>query len=331
MTSQFVTDIYIQVPEGIKKEEIKKELYNAGLKPGVYKKNIDRKEIRDQLMLKFDKIAYLSINVKGTNIFVTVTKKAETLKSTEQSNYCNIIAEKNGIIENVIPRSGNQVIHPGEIVQKGDVLISGANTKSVPEVWATTFYEVSKSASYEDAIKKKTDNKKKVYTINFYDKKYTIRKNIKYKDYTIDNKEYKLSIGNYTFPIRIKESTFSETKNIQIKKDKEKLKKELSTKSLKELEYIIPASARIIDVSHDYKVNKNMLEYVIIVQTSENIAKVDSLSKAEAEQLIKDQNNPKDGEEPVPQNPEKRPIDDIRNEFQNNENNSDKKNSEENQ
>ncbi len=331
MTSQFVTDIYIQVPEGIKKEEVKKELYNAGLRPGVYKKNIDRKEIRDQLMLKFDKIAYLSINVRGTNIFVTVTKKAETLKSTEESNYCNIIAEKNGIIENVIPRSGNQVINPGEIVQKGDVLISGANTKSVPEVWATTFYEVSKSASYEDTIKKETGNKKKIYTINFYDEKYTIRRNIKYKDYAIDNKEYKLSIGNYTFPVRIKASTFSETKNVEIKKDKEKLKKELSEKSLKELEYIIPASARIIDVSHDYKVNKNMLEYVIIVQTSENIAQVDSLSKAEAEQLIKDQNNPKDGEEPVPQNPEKRPINDIRNEFQNNENDSDKKDSEEKQ
>lgn len=331
MTSQFVTDIYIQVPEGIKKEEIKKELYNAGLKPGVYKKNIDRKEIRDQLMLKFDEMAYLSINVKGTNIFVTVTKKAETLKSTEESNYCNIIAEKNGIIESVIPRSGNQVINPGEIVQKGDVLISGANTKSVPEVWATTFYEVSKSASYEDVIKEQTGNNKKVYTINFYDKKYTIRRNIKYKDYVIDNKEYKLSIGNYTFPVRIKASTFSETKNVEIKKDKEKLKKELSEKSLKELEYIIPASARIIDVSHDYKVNKNMLKYVIIVQTSENIAQVDSLSKAEAEQLIKDQNNPKDGEEPVPQNPEKRPINDIRNEFQNNENDSDKKDPEENQ
>lgn len=89
MTSQFVTDIYIQVPEGIKKEDIRKELYQVGLKPGVYKKSIDRKEIRDHIMLKFNDVAYLSINVKGTNIFVTVTKKAETLKSVEQSNYCS--------------------------------------------------------------------------------------------------------------------------------------------------------------------------------------------------------------------------------------------------
>jgi similar to stage IV sporulation protein len=325
LTSQFITDIYIQVPEGIKKEEIRKELYNAGLKPGVYKKNIDRKEIRDHIMLKFDEAAYVSINVKGTNIFATVTKKAETLKSTEQSNYCNIIAEKNGIIERVMPRSGNQIVNVGKIVQKGEVLVSGANTKSVPEVWASTFYEVSKSANYEDTIKRKTGEKKRVYTMSFYGNKYTLRRNIKYKDYTIDNKEYKLSLGNYTFPLRINISTFNEVKDVKIKKDKAKLKRELSEKSLKELEYIMPVSARVVNVEHDYKVNKNMLEYIVTVQTSENIAQVDHLSKAEAQQLINEQNAPKEGEEAIPQNPSKRPINDIRNKFENNKNDTDKK------
>ena len=118
MTSQFVTDIYIQVPEGIKKEDIRKELYNAGLKPGVYKKNIDRKSIRDKVMLEFDEVAYVSINVKGTNIFVTVTKKAESLKSNDDSNYCNVIAQKNGIIEKVIPRSGKALVDQGKLYKK---------------------------------------------------------------------------------------------------------------------------------------------------------------------------------------------------------------------
>lgn len=316
MTSQFVTDIYIQVPEGIKKESLRKELYDAGLKPGVYKKNIDRKEIRDQIMLAFDEVAYVSINVKGTNIFVTVTKKDESLKSTDESNYCNIIAQKNGIIEKVIPRSGSQIVNVGDIVQKGDVLLNGANTKSVPEVWASTFYEVSKSASYEDVEKEKTGESKKVYSISFYDKNYTIRRNINYNNYVIENKEHKLSIGDYTFPLKIKVSTFYETKNVKVKKDKEKLKKELSENVLKELEYIIPASARIVDVDHDYKVNKNILEYRITVQASENIAKLYPLSKSEAEQIIKEQDNSTDTEEPLPSNPGKRPINDIRNEFE---------------
>ena len=60
-----------------------------------------------------------------------------------------------------------------------------------------------------------------------------------------------------------------------------------------------------------------MLEYTITVQTSENIANIYSLSKAEAENMIRQQNIPKEGEEVQPSNPEKRPINDIRNEFDN--------------
>ncbi len=321
-TSQFVTDIYIQVPEGVKEQEIRKELYKIGLKPGTYKNNIDRKEIRDTIMLQFDEVAYVSINVKGTNIFVTVTKKAETLEAKEESNYCNILASKNGIIEKVIARSGNSVVNEGDIVQKGDVLINGANSKSVPEVWASTFYEATKSDSYEEIIKNKTGKKKNVYTIGFYDKNYTIRRQIKYKDYIVENKEHKLSIGDYTFPLRIKVSTFYETEDKRIEKDKEKLKKELEEKVIKELEYLIPASARIVDASHDYKVNKNMLEYTITVQTSENIAGMYPLSKSEAEIMIKNQNKENDEGEPTPSNPDKRPINDIRNQFEENENES---------
>ena len=85
-TSLFVTDVYITAPEGIDKESLKNELYKEGVKPGVYKKSIDRKIVRDNIMGKFDDIAYVSINVKGTNIFVNITKKEES-QNEEDSYY----------------------------------------------------------------------------------------------------------------------------------------------------------------------------------------------------------------------------------------------------
>lgn len=316
-TSQFVTDIYIDSPEGIKQEEVKKELYKLGLKPGIYKKNIDRKKIRDSIMVTFEDVAYISVNVKGTNVFVTITKKAETLSSQEESNYCNVIAEKNGIIEKVIARSGNSVVAEGDIVQSGDLLIRGSNTKSLPEVWATTFYEVKKSASYIEIKQDKTGKSKNVYTISFYDKIFNIRRNIKYKDYTIENKELKLTIGNYTFPLRIKVSTFYEVESTKIEKNENELKEELKQQALKELDYIIPASAKYTDVKDQYKVNKNVLEYIVTVYTSENIAQVYPLSKSEAEQIILEENKKKEESgETVPSDPSRRLINDIRNEFE---------------
>ncbi|MDZ4910877.1 stage IV sporulation protein, partial [Clostridium perfringens] len=121
----------------------------------------------------------VSINVKGTNIFVNITNKDESQNSHENSNYCNIIAPKDGIIEKVVPRSGEAVVEEGDIVKKGDVLVNGASTTALPEVWATTFYEAKKSSNYIEIKNQRTENKKKVYTISFYDKKYKILRNIK--------------------------------------------------------------------------------------------------------------------------------------------------------
>lgn len=314
-TSLFVTDVYIKAPEGIDKVLVRKELEKAGVRPGVYKKGIDRKEVRDQIMGEFGDIAYVSINVKGTNIFVTITKKDESLQEKKETNYCNIIAKKNGIIEKVIPRSGKQVANVGDIVRKGDVLVSGSNTKSLPEVWATTFYESKKSTNYIDKVKTRTGNKKTVYTFGFYDKKYTLRRNIDFKNYEIENKEHVLTIGDYTFPLKIKSSIFHEVNVKEVEKNKEEVKEDLKQKALKELEYTIPVDSRYKDVKHQYKVKKDKLEYIVTVTTLENIAKVHSLSKSEAEELIRQESKPKEGEEEVPSNPDKRPINDIRNEF----------------
>lgn len=316
-TSQFVTDVYITAPEGIDKTALKKELYIQGVKPGVYKKSIDRKIVRENIMGKFKQIAYVSINVKGTNIFVNITKKDESQNSDENSNYCNIIAQKDGIIEKIVPRSGEAIVQEGDIVKKGDVLINGANTTAQPEVWAMTFYEAKKTSNYIDIKNQRTGNKKNVYTISFYDKKYKILRNIKYRDYEIENNIKELRLGDYTFPIKITVSTFYEVKKVENKIDVEKLKKELSSKVLKQLEYTIPVSARILDVKDKYNVDKSMIEYVVTVTTKEDIAKLDILTKSEAEAIIKsniEKKNQEDGEQKI-SNPEKRPINDIRNEF----------------
>ncbi len=316
-TSQFVTDIYITAPEGIDKAALKKELYIQGVKPGVYKKNIDRKVVRDNIMIKFNDIAYVSINVKGTNIFVNITKKDESKNSDENSNYCNIVATKDGIIEKVIPRSGEAIVQEGDIVKKGDILINGANTSAIPEVWATTFYESEQSLNYIDIKNQKTGKKKNVYTISFYDKKYKILRNIKYKDYEIENSIKQIKIGDYTFPIKITISTFYEVTKTENKVDVQKIKEELYSLVKKELEYKIPVSAKYVNVKDKYSVSKDEVKYLVTVTTSEDITKLDILTKDEAESIIKSnlESEKKEEGEQKTSNPKNRPINDIRNEF----------------
>ena len=68
-----------------------------------------------------------------------------------------------------------------------------------------------------------------------------------------------------------------------------------------------------------------MLEYIVTVQAREDISKVYSLDKTEIGEILEQNSKTQDGE-PIPSNPQKRPIDDIKNEYdtnkkENNENN----------
>ena len=329
LTTQFVTDIYIDCPEGIDKKVLRQELEECGLKPGVYKKTINRKIIRDHIMQEIDEVAYLSINVKGTNVFVTITKKDDENTQTAKSNYCNIIASKNGIIEKVIARSGEAVVSVGDIVKKGDLLIQGANTSSMPEVWATTFYESVQKKSYIETKNKKTGKSKEAYTLTFYGKEYKLIRNIKYKDYIIENKTKENRLGNYTFPLKIVVSTFFEVEKEEVEVNRDKLKESLKQKALKDLYYMMPASAKMEDVNYQHKVSKNMLEYIVTVQASEDISKVYSLNKQEINKILEENSKSEDGE-PVTSNPQKRPIDDIKNKYEQNNKKDDTKDTTEN-
>lgn len=145
-------------------------------------------------------------------------------------------------------------------------------------------------------------------------------RNIKYKDYVVENKIKEIKLGNYTFPIKILVSTFYEVEKEQVKIDVDKLKNELKQKALKDLYYMMPASAKMIDVNYKHKVDKNMLEYIVTVQASEDISKVYPLSKQEIGKILEENSKGEDGEE-VPSNPQKRPIDDVKNKYDKNKKN----------
>ncbi len=268
----FITNVYIDCPEGIDKTALRKELYSCGLKPWMNKYMIDKKEIRDHILAKFNKAAYISINIKGTNAFVEIVKKAEEPKENIKIN-CNIIAKKNGIIEKIIARSGETLVSKGDIVKKGDVLIAGGDVVAKGEAWARTFYEIKETIDYLDKTKSKTGNHKSVYKLKLFHKDFHIKKKISYKNYVIKKRDIKFEYKGYKFPLEIEKSTFYEVDVKEKKKDISRLKKELREKGLKKIDYLLPVQARIIHIREDYQVKGCILEFTITIETLENIGK----------------------------------------------------------
>lgn len=123
--SLFVAEIRIDGYRSIDEASIRQTLADAGLYEGVRKKE-DYSDAKAALYDAYDKITWVSIFEKGRLIKVTVAE-AENLddKVEIRTDPVNIVAERSGMIEKVIPLRGNASVQKGDYVNKGDVLISG--------------------------------------------------------------------------------------------------------------------------------------------------------------------------------------------------------------
>lgn len=124
VSSNYVWDINISGNEEIPEEVIMDQLAEHGLYYGAKIKTLDKYGICGRIVLENEKISWLSINMRGTvaNVELRETKPPHT---EEISSPSNIVASLDGQIVSVKAEGGRGVCKSGDIVKKGDILISG--------------------------------------------------------------------------------------------------------------------------------------------------------------------------------------------------------------
>ena len=75
--SNFIWNIDIKEENGQELERIYQDLIDAGLNTGIAKHKIDTKEIINKVRLKRNDIAWMGIELKGTNAIVSIVKAEE--------------------------------------------------------------------------------------------------------------------------------------------------------------------------------------------------------------------------------------------------------------
>ena len=84
------------------------------------------KEIINQIRLKRSDIAWIGIEMKGTNAIVKVVKAESKPKIIDDEDYCNIVSDKRGIITKISAQNGTLAVKVGDTVDVGTVLINGS-------------------------------------------------------------------------------------------------------------------------------------------------------------------------------------------------------------
>ena len=244
--SKFICNIEVIGNEKINADEIIQIANENNLKIGKFKNKVDTKKIINKLRLERDDIAWIGIEIKGTNAIIKIVESIPKPNIIDDEEFCNIVATKDAIIKKISAQNGTPVVKEGEIVKKGTVLIAGwlegkyTGTRYVHatgSVQGKVWYTQKERIYFKQQKKEQTGNVENKYSLNINNFKINFNKGVsKFKNYdTIEtNKKVKL-FSNFYLPIELIKITntevnitditytLEEAKNIGIEKAKQEL------------------------------------------------------------------------------------------------------------
>ncbi|MDA8226668.1 MAG: sporulation protein YqfD [Desulfitobacterium hafniense] len=120
LLSQYILTVSVIGNKRIPQEQIIQSAEKLGLKTWVLHRNVDLNKIAKTLTEEFPNAAWIGIERKGTSVNIKVVEKTPPKVPNE---YGNLVASKSGLVKEIMVIQGSPLIHEGETVKAGQVLI----------------------------------------------------------------------------------------------------------------------------------------------------------------------------------------------------------------
>ena len=230
--SRFIWNVEVTGAENINGEEIIDIAKQNGLKVGTFKSGLNTEDIINKIRLTRDDIAWLGIEIKGTNAIIRVVEADEKPDIVDENSFSNIVASKDGVITSISAQNGTIMVEKGTEVKKGDVLIAGwmegkytgkYYVNSNGEVKAKIVYAKNTKIYKKETKKQETGNINKKYAIKFNNFKINFYKKLsKFEKYDtiVSSKKIEL-FSNFYLPIEFIKYTNYEVNEIDVEHNKE--------------------------------------------------------------------------------------------------------------
>ena len=124
LLSSFVWVIEVEGNVRLSEDEILTACREMGLRPGTWKGSVDTDAITDALLARFSDISWVSVGMDGTDAIIRLAETIEQAEMVDKTTPCDIIAAADGVILQITAERGTPLVSPGDVVKKGDVLIS---------------------------------------------------------------------------------------------------------------------------------------------------------------------------------------------------------------
>jgi similar to stage IV sporulation protein len=295
--SQMVLSIHVTGNKLIPEEQILQKAETLGLKTWVWQKDVDTREIAKTLVEEFPDVAWIGIDHQGTQIIINVKEKIRPIVQTERGN---LVANKTGIIHELMVIQGTPLVHEGETVKIGQVLIQapaslenpsaqpkpGIASKPNPtlpqtipaakgfargRVWYTAEAEVPLD---EDKIEE-SGRSAKGWGIKFGDRVIMVTTpESPFEQVTKEVKIHSFAIGrNWHIPVEIVSIDYKEIETVHFERSKQEAQKVAEKQARDEISAKISPGASIIEERVRVLASGDKMEHVRIeTETYEDLA-----------------------------------------------------------
>lgn len=288
--SRFVLTVEVTGNERVPTAVILSQLRQLGVRPGVYGPSLDRKQLALEALTRLDGLSWMAINLHGTRVEVIVRETLETPERVDETKYFDIIAQADGVITHIEPELGDALVKEGDVVARGDVLISGTVTLEPPQyselspryyqihargrVWARTWRLLTAAIPVEAAVKDYTGEEKSVWAVNFFGQRIKIFGNTSiswpmYDKITTVN-QARLP-GGAALPLSLTRETFREYSPRAVEVDRTAAQTLLEEQLRGRLDALIGEDGEVESARFSARVSGGQLEVTLTAQCLEEI------------------------------------------------------------
>lgn len=288
--SRFVLVIQVSGNQEIPSAVIFSQLRQLGVRPGVYGPGLDRKQLAQELLVRQEGLSWAALNLHGTRLEVIVREEIKTPERVDESGHFDIVAQADGVITHIEPELGDALVKDGDVVAKGDVLISGTVTMEPPKyselpnryyqthargrVWARTWRFLTAAIPVETAVKEYTGAEKSVWSLNFLGRRVKIfgKTSISWAMYDkITTVNQAVLPGGEGLPLSLNRETFREYTPRTVEVDREAAQALLEEQLLEQLNVLIGEDGTVESTQFAARVSGGRLEVTLTAQCLEEI------------------------------------------------------------
>ena len=125
--STYIWDIHFEGNDKWTDTTLLDYLKEQDVQPGMKKSEVNCSDIAAEIRKEYNDIVWVSASVEGSCLNIQVKENEDIIEraSKEAEQPTDLVASADGVITRMITRNGTPLVHEGDEVKKGDILVSG--------------------------------------------------------------------------------------------------------------------------------------------------------------------------------------------------------------